>query len=106
MGVPPMNKNDGHELAPAQAGDARATAVKDPRGPAEGRERVIRGGAWNSSAGSCRSAYRTSSLSIDDTCLADDAIGFRCVRNAPAPSSMGGFPNAKYRVWGPCPAHE
>ncbi len=57
---------------------------KDPRGPTEGRERVIRGGAWNSSAGSCRSAYRTSSLSVDDTCLADDAIGFRCVRNAPA----------------------
>ena len=62
---------------------------KDPRGPSEGRERVIRGGAWNSSASSCRSAYRTSSLSIDDTCLADDGIGFRCVRNAPAPSSMG-----------------
>jgi acetoin utilization deacetylase AcuC-like enzyme/formylglycine-generating enzyme required for sulfatase activity len=57
---------------------------KDPRGPSEGRERVIRGGAWNSSTGSCRSAYRTSSLSVDDTCLADDAIGFRCVRNAPA----------------------
>ena len=56
---------------------------KDPRGPNEGRERVIRGGAWNSSAGSCRSTYRTSSLSVDDTCLADDAIGFRCVRNAP-----------------------
>ncbi len=57
---------------------------KDPRGPNEGRERVLRGGAWNSSAGSCRSTYRTSSLSVDDTCLADDAIGFRCVRNAPA----------------------
>jgi formylglycine-generating enzyme required for sulfatase activity len=56
---------------------------KDPRGPTEGRERVIRGGAWNSSAGSCRSAYRTSSLSIDDTCLSDDAIGVRGVRIAP-----------------------
>jgi acetoin utilization deacetylase AcuC-like enzyme/formylglycine-generating enzyme required for sulfatase activity len=61
---------------------------RDPRGPSEGRERVIRGGAWNSSAGSCRSAYRTSSLSVDDTCLADDAIGFRCVRNAPAPEAV------------------
>jgi acetoin utilization deacetylase AcuC-like enzyme/formylglycine-generating enzyme required for sulfatase activity len=57
---------------------------KDPRGPAEGQERVLRGGAWNSSAESCRSTYRASSLSIDDTCLADDTIGFRCVRNAPA----------------------
>jgi len=67
----------------------RQSPDKDPRGPSAGRERVIRGGAWNSSAGSCRSAYRTSSLSVDDTCLADDAIGFRCVRNAPVPSSMG-----------------
>jgi acetoin utilization deacetylase AcuC-like enzyme/formylglycine-generating enzyme required for sulfatase activity len=56
---------------------------KDPKGPAKGQERVLRGGAWNSSADSCRSTYRTSDPSIDDTCLASDAIGFRCVRNAP-----------------------
>lgn len=60
---------------------------KDPRGPAEGKERALRGGAWNSSADSCRSAYRTSDPSTDDTCLANDAIGFRCVRNAPAGQS-------------------
>ncbi|UCC97355.1 MAG: SUMF1/EgtB/PvdO family nonheme iron enzyme [Phycisphaerales bacterium] len=53
---------------------------QDPRGPREGKERVLRGGAWNSSAEACRSAYRTSDPSIDDTCLANDAIGFRCVR--------------------------
>lgn len=57
---------------------------KDPKGPPKGRERVLRGGAWNSSANSCRSAYRASDPSINDTCLASDAIGFRCVRNAPA----------------------
>jgi len=57
---------------------------EDPRGPAEGGQRVLRGGAWNSTAESCRSAYRSSDPSIDDTCLASDAIGFRCVRNAPA----------------------
>ncbi len=56
---------------------------KDPRGPAEGKERVLRGGAWNSSAEACRSAYRSSDPSIDDTCLASDAIGFRCVRRVP-----------------------
>jgi len=56
---------------------------KDPRGPSDGKERVLRGGAWNSSAEACRSAYRTSDPSIDDTCLASDAIGFRCVRSAP-----------------------
>jgi acetoin utilization deacetylase AcuC-like enzyme/formylglycine-generating enzyme required for sulfatase activity len=56
---------------------------QDPQGPLKGKERVLRGGAWNSSAGACRSAYRTSDPSIDDTCLASDAIGFRCVRSAP-----------------------
>lgn len=55
---------------------------KDPKGPANGKERVLRGGAWNSAADSCRSSYRASDPSINDTCLASDAIGFRCVRNA------------------------
>jgi len=57
---------------------------KDPRGPTEGKERSLRGGAWNSSPESCRSAYRASDPAIDDTCLANDAIGFRCVRSSPA----------------------
>ncbi|MFC1781454.1 SUMF1/EgtB/PvdO family nonheme iron enzyme, partial [Planctomycetota bacterium] len=56
---------------------------RDPKGPAEGKERVLRGGAWNSSAESCRSSYRTSDPSINDTCLSSDAIGFRCVKNLP-----------------------
>jgi formylglycine-generating enzyme required for sulfatase activity len=63
---------------------------KDPRGPTDGKERALRGGAWNSSADSCRSAYRTSDPSTDDTCLANDAIGFRCVRNAPAGQGQAG----------------
>jgi acetoin utilization deacetylase AcuC-like enzyme/formylglycine-generating enzyme required for sulfatase activity len=58
---------------------------KDPKGPPEGKERVLRGGAWNSSADSCRSTYRASDPSINDTCLASDAIGFRCVRGTPSP---------------------
>jgi acetoin utilization deacetylase AcuC-like enzyme/formylglycine-generating enzyme required for sulfatase activity len=72
----------------------RQSPGKDPKGPAEGRERVLRGGAWNSSAGSCRAAYRDSDPSIDDTCLASDAIGFRCVRNAPADASQESGGNA------------
>jgi acetoin utilization deacetylase AcuC-like enzyme/formylglycine-generating enzyme required for sulfatase activity len=56
---------------------------ENPRGPDEGQERVIRGGAWNSNPESCRSTYRASDPALDDTCLANDAIGFRCVRNGP-----------------------
>ncbi len=56
---------------------------KNPKGPAKGKERVLRGGAWNARADSCRSSYRVGDPSINDTCLASDAIGFRCVRNAP-----------------------
>jgi acetoin utilization deacetylase AcuC-like enzyme/formylglycine-generating enzyme required for sulfatase activity len=55
--------------------------MENPKGPAEGKEKVIRGGAWNSSGEACRSGYRSSDISLDDTCLANDAIGFRCVRN-------------------------
>jgi acetoin utilization deacetylase AcuC-like enzyme len=62
------------------------SSTRDPRGPARGAERVLRGGAWNSSAESCRSSYRASDPSVNDTCLASDAIGFRCVRNAPQPA--------------------
>lgn len=57
---------------------------KDPKGPTTGKEKVLRGGAWNSSAEVCRSSYRTSDPSIDDTCLASDAVGFRCVRRTPS----------------------
>jgi len=57
---------------------------KDPKGPKDGKERVLRGGSWKSSAETCRSAYRSSDPSIDDTCLANDGIGFRCVRSATA----------------------
>jgi len=60
---------------------------KDPKGPPDGKERVLRGGAWNSSADSCRSTYRASDPSINDTCLASDSIGFRCVKNAPHDTS-------------------
>jgi len=45
---------------------------------------VVRGGAWNSSASACRSAYRDSETpGQPDGCFARDDIGFRCVRNAP-----------------------
>jgi acetoin utilization deacetylase AcuC-like enzyme/formylglycine-generating enzyme required for sulfatase activity len=62
---------------------------RDPKGPAKGKERVLRGGSWNSTAQSCRSSYRSSDPSINDTCLASDTIGFRCVRNVPTENNSG-----------------
>ncbi len=56
----------------------------NPKGPAKGKERVVRGGSWSSTAQSCRSAYRASDPSLDDTCLSSNTIGFRCVRNVPS----------------------
>ena len=56
----------------------------NPRGPADAPQRVLRGGAWNSKADACRSAYRVGeSPGSQDACFARDAIGFRCVRRAP-----------------------
>ena len=62
----------------------------DPRGPAQGLKRVMRGGAWNSSAQGCRSACRYAEMpGITDACFARDSFGFRCVRR---PSGRGGKP--------------
>jgi formylglycine-generating enzyme required for sulfatase activity len=57
---------------------------KNPRGPADGKEYVLRGGSWKSAAEASRSAYRLGETpGFSDACLARDAIGFRCVRKAP-----------------------
>ncbi len=49
----------------------------DPKGPAEGRKRVVRGGSWINQAYSCRSAAR-GYYSEDYT---DSDFGFRVVRD-------------------------
>jgi formylglycine-generating enzyme required for sulfatase activity len=57
----------------------------NPRGPADGKEYVLRGGAWKSGADTLRSSYRLGeNPGFSDACLARDAIGFRCARKAPA----------------------
>jgi len=57
--------------------------VKDPRGPAEGETRVVRGGAWKFSGDSCRSGYRyNENPGYADVCFGYDIYGFRCVRSA------------------------
>jgi formylglycine-generating enzyme required for sulfatase activity len=48
----------------------------DPRGPASGSDRVLRGGSWLGNAGYARCAYRVS----DAPDGAGDDGGFRCVR--------------------------
>ena len=47
--------------------------VTDPRGPAEGSDRVIRGGGWSRGAGGCRSALRNGNV---PSCR-DFHLGFR-----------------------------
>ena len=63
----------------------KSSPEKNPRGPADGKEYVLRGGSWKSAPEALRSAYRLGeSPGFSDACLARDAIGFRCVRRAPA----------------------
>jgi eukaryotic-like serine/threonine-protein kinase len=48
----------------------------DPHGPARGKERVLRGGSWNSEAHECRSAYRGANKPTEHR---NDRGGFRVV---------------------------
>jgi formylglycine-generating enzyme required for sulfatase activity len=58
--------------------------VQNPRGPASGSKRVVRGGSWNSKASECRSSYRASdNPAYSDVCIGYyDVYGLRCVRSA------------------------
>jgi acetoin utilization deacetylase AcuC-like enzyme/formylglycine-generating enzyme required for sulfatase activity len=54
---------------------------RNPTGPSDGEKYVLRGGAWNSTADACRSAYRVGDIpGFEDACFSRDAVGFRCVR--------------------------
>ena len=56
---------------------------ENPRGPNEGQNKVLRGGAWRFSADNCRSGYRyNESPGYSDVCFGYDIYGFRCVRKA------------------------
>ncbi len=49
--------------------------VKDPRGPASGNVRVVRGGSWNNARRYCRAAYRYGDVPVGFY----DYLGFRVV---------------------------
>ena len=58
-------------------GDYSTSAQADPRGPASGSERVIRGGSWEHYGWYVRSAYRSNG----DLSSGWSSVGFRVVRN-------------------------
>src|SRR5262249_14795381 len=67
----------------------KTSPTSNPRGPTDGKQNVLRGGSWKSSAEASQSAYRlTENPGFSDACLARDAIGFRCVRKASNPSTQ------------------
>ncbi len=55
--------------------------AENPRGPSDGEKRVLRGGAWKSTAQKCAAGYRFQEFPVfADACFGADSYGFRRVR--------------------------
>jgi formylglycine-generating enzyme required for sulfatase activity len=73
----------------------RKGPVGNPRGPDDGEKYVLRGGSWTTGAEGCRAMARVGeNPGFQDACFARDAIGFRCVRRAPASSGKTAQPKS------------
>jgi formylglycine-generating enzyme required for sulfatase activity len=58
---------------------------RDPPGPTSGRQRVLRGGAWDCAPETCTAARRFKEFPFfTDACFGADTYGFRRVRNSAA----------------------
>jgi formylglycine-generating enzyme required for sulfatase activity len=56
------------------------SSSENPKGPAAGKMRVLRGGAWDCEAEKCRAAYRHKEFPVySDACFGSDSYGFRRV---------------------------
>ena len=65
-----------------QADYYASSPTSNPRGPATGEAKVVRGGSWASRPDACRSASRSNEdPSYVDACFGYDVYGFRCVRS-------------------------
>jgi formylglycine-generating enzyme required for sulfatase activity len=57
----------------------------NPKGPATGKQRVLRGGAWDCTPDKCRAAYRHKEFPVySDACFGADSYGFRRARKGEA----------------------
>lgn len=62
----------------------QSSPSKNPTGPLQGEQRVLRGGSWDTDPRQCSSTYRYhEDPGYADVCFGYDVYGFRCVRNAP-----------------------
>jgi formylglycine-generating enzyme required for sulfatase activity len=79
----------------------KESSAQDPRGPASGEQRVLRGGAWDSTADKCRAASRRKEYPVfSDACFGADSYGFRRARNIDQggkAATVAFAPNSKVR---------